>query len=259
MARQAGEKPPEDPALGGSSLYDDGAFFETYSRMERSQLGLEGAGEWHQLKKLFPADLTGASVLDLGCGYGWHCKYAEELGAAFVLGIDLSEKMIEAAKKKNAGRNISYARAGIEEYDYPTGRYDLVISNLALHYIEDIALVYRKVAATLKPCGIFILNMEHPVFTAGVNQDWIYGDDGKPLYWPVDGYFCPGARQVRFLGRRTVKQHHTLAQIAGGLLDAGFRITALEEAVPSAKALLRPEMQDELRRPMMLLIRAEKG
>ena len=34
--------------------YDDPVFFEKYSQMERSKKGLEGAGEWYELKKLIP-------------------------------------------------------------------------------------------------------------------------------------------------------------------------------------------------------------
>ena len=61
--------------------YDNEAFFQEYAKMARSQQGLAGAGEWHQLKPLFPP-LGDKSVLDLDCGYGWHCKFAVEQGAA---------------------------------------------------------------------------------------------------------------------------------------------------------------------------------
>lgn len=52
-----------------NTIYDDTDFFNAYATMARSQKGLEAAGEWHQLKLLFP-NLKGKSVLDLGCGYG---------------------------------------------------------------------------------------------------------------------------------------------------------------------------------------------
>lgn len=177
--------------------------------MPRSREGLSAAGEWHQLKPLFPS-VKGKKILDLGCGYGWHCKFAAEQGAAYVLGIDLSSKMIEEAKKRNAGEQIEYRVCGIDEYEYPENTWDCVISNLALHYIEDIELVFQKIHRTLKPDGIFLFNIEHPVFTAGVGQDWIYTDVGTPKYWPIDNYFFSGERKTHFLGCDVVKQHHTL-------------------------------------------------
>ena len=70
-----------------TSEYDNEHFFNEYAKMARGHQGLAGAGEWHQLKSLFPP-LEGKRVLDLGCGYGLHCKFASELGASQVLGID---------------------------------------------------------------------------------------------------------------------------------------------------------------------------
>ena len=87
--------------------YDNETFFEEYAKMTRSQQGLAGAGEWHMLQPLFQ-DLLGKRVLDLGCGYGWHCKYAVEQGAAQVLGIDISHKMLDKAQKRNADPKIEY-------------------------------------------------------------------------------------------------------------------------------------------------------
>ena len=131
-----------------------------------------------------------------------------------------------------------------------------MVSNLALHYIEDLNAMFEKVHRTLKKDGIFLFNIEHPVFTAGVGQDWAYGKDGTPLYWPIDQYFMPGERITHFLGCEVRKQHHTLTQILMGLLHSGFVLEAVEEAEPSVEMLDIPGMRDELRRPMMLLVRA---
>ena len=79
-------------------------------------------------------------------------------------------------------------------------------------------------------------------------QDWAYAEDGRPRYWPIDDYFMPGERKARFCGCEVAKQHHTLTQIAMGLL---------EEAVPPAEMMDVPGTEDELRRPMMLLIKAK--
>lgn len=238
--------------------YDNETFFEKYAQMPRSREGLSVAGEWHQLKLLFPP-LFEKTVLDLGCGYGWHCKYAAEQGAVHVLGIDISKKMIEEAKKRNPESHIEYRVCGMEEYEYPENAWDCVVSNLALHYVENIENIFQKVHRTLKQDGIFLFNIEHPVFTAGVGQDWIYTNEGKPQYWPVDDYFIPGERSTRFLGCDVVKQHHTLTQILMGLLNNGFELEVIEEAEPPVEMMDIPGMKDELRRPMMLLVRARKN
>ena len=54
----------------------------------------------------------------------------------------------------------------------------------------------------------------------------------------------------------TVKQHHTLTQIIMGLLNNGFELKVVEEAEPPKEMMDIPGMEDELRRPMMLLVKA---
>jgi ubiquinone/menaquinone biosynthesis C-methylase UbiE len=83
--------------------YDDKTFFDKYSKMDRSVKGLAGAGEWKTLEAMLPC-FTDQRVLDLGCGFGWHCQYAIEHGAKSVTGIDLSENMINVAREKTDKR-----------------------------------------------------------------------------------------------------------------------------------------------------------
>lgn len=236
--------------------YDDEIFFRQYADMPRSKKGLSAAGEWSQLRPLFPP-LQGKSVLDLGCGYGWHCAFAQQQGAVRVLGIDLSEKMIREARNRNSKNEIMYRVCGIEEYEYPENEWDCVVSNLALHYIEDLETVFGHVHRTLKGDGIFLFNIEHPVFTSAPGQEWVCTDSGEPQCWPVDDYFMPGKRVTRFLGCHVVKYHHTLTQILMGLLNTGFALEAVIEAQPSEEMMDIPGMKDEMRRPMMLLVRAK--
>jgi len=219
--------------------------------MTRSVQGLEGAGEWRQLKKLFP-DVRGCDVLDIGCGYGWHCAYAAQMGAEKVLGIDESRLMIAEARRRNAADRVEYRVCSLQEYDYAADSFDLVISNLVLHYVADIDAVYRDVYRALRPDGVFLFNIEHPVFTAGKGQ--VFSPDGT---WPVADYYYPGPRKTEFLGYTVMKQHHTLTQILTGLLNAGFRIEAVEEAMPPEE--WRAQMPEEMQRPMMLLVKARKG
>ena len=69
-------------------------------------------------------------------------------------------------------------------------------------------------------------------------------------------YFITGERNTHFLGCDVVKQHHTLTQIIMGLLNNGFELKVVEEAEPPKEMMDIPGMEDELRRPMMLLVKA---
>ena len=226
--------------------------------MTRSKEGLEGAGEWQALKKLLPC-FQGKRVLDLGCGYGWHCIYAAEQGAKSVTGIDISEKMLAVAREKTAFPNITYLRLPIEDADFPAGSFDVVISSLAFHYIADFDRLCKNIHTWLAHEGSFVFSIEHPVFTAQGRQEWIDDDLGNHLYWPVDGYFMEGRRESVFLGEQVVKYHRTIASYVDSLLQNGFALTSLVEPMPSEELLQIPGMTDELRRPMMLLLSARKS
>jgi len=94
--------------------YDDEHFFSAYEKMPRSVKGLEGAGEWHVLKALMP-ELRNKNVLDLGCGFGWHCRYVREQKASLVIGVDISEKMLQKARENTDDPLISYIKMPIEK------------------------------------------------------------------------------------------------------------------------------------------------
>lgn len=237
--------------------YDDPVFFEKYSHMLRSQQGLAGAGEWPALKRMLP-DFTGAHVLDLGCGYGWHCAYAAQQGAQRVLGVDLSEKMLETAREKNAGPAISYQCGAIEDLDFPDSSFDVVLSSLALHYVRDYGLVIQRIARWLRPGGWLVFSAEHPIFTAQGPQDWVYDAEGNISHFPVDHYFSEGERQAVFLGETVTKYHRTLTTYLNTLLANDLRIAQVVEPQPPQEMLDLPGMRDELRRPMMLLVSAQK-
>lgn len=238
--------------------YDNPDFFDAYSQMERSKKGLEGAGEWHALKKLLP-DFTGKTVLDLGCGYGWHCQYAVENGAEKVIGIDLSERMIEKAQEMNDSPKIRYHLMGMDEIDVLNETFDIVISSLALHYVPSFDEIAQKVHHCLKPTGDFVFSAEHPIFTAQGTEDWVYDQNEQPIYWPVDRYFDESIRETTFLGESVMKYHKTLTTYLDGLLTNGFQLTRIVEPMPAPEMLKASiEMRNELRRPMMLLVSAKK-
>lgn len=238
--------------------YDNDKFFEEYSNFPRSVEGLNAAGEWHELKKLLP-DFKGKRVLDIGCGFGWHCIYAAENGAKSVIGTDISEKMLDVAREKTTYKNVKYKKIAMEDMDFENESFDIVISSLAFHYTPDFEYMCKKISDFLTVGGNFVFSVEHPVFTAYGSQDWIYDKDGDIDHWPVDNYFLEGRREATFLGEQVIKYHKTMTTYVNTLLKYDFKITGLIEPQPSDELLDNvPQMKDELRRPMMLLVSAQK-
>ena len=237
--------------------YDNETFFQKYSQMTRSQQGLQGAGEWSELQKLLP-DFRGKRVLDLGCGYGWHCKYAADQGAASVLGTDLPEKMLQKAGQLNPAPQITYQRAAMEDLRFAAGSFEVVLSSLAFHYVEAFGPLVERIYRWLTPGGDFVFSVEHPVFTAYGSQDWYYNEKGEILHFPVDNYYYEGQREAIFLGEKVVKYHRTLTTYLDTLLRAGFELCRIVEPQPPENMMDLPGMKDEMRRPMMLLVSARK-
>ncbi|MYL45722.1 methyltransferase domain-containing protein [Virgibacillus halodenitrificans] len=238
--------------------YDNPNFFYAYEQMPRSIKGLEGAGEWHILRELMP-DLKDRNVLDLGCGFGWHCRYAGEQEASSVVGVDLSENMIQRAREITSDPLISYVKAPIEDFAFSESQFDVVISSLAFHYIEPFKSICEKVYDSLRSGGSFVFSVEHPIFTSRKEQDWYYDEHGDRLHWPVDNYQKEGVREAVFLNENVIKYHRTISTYLNDLLDAGFIINTVKESFPSDEMLKNdPQMEDENRRPMFLMISASK-
>ncbi|MFJ9462329.1 class I SAM-dependent methyltransferase [Viridibacillus arvi] len=238
--------------------YDEPKFFSAYEQMPRSVDGLEAAGEWHILKTLLP-DLQNKRVLDLGCGFGWHCRFAREQQASSVIGVDLSEKMLEKAREKTDDPSITYIQESIEDIQFSDAQFDIVISSLAFHYIQSFNTICQKVYDYLEDGGAFVFSVEHPIFTSRSEQDWYVDQEGNRLHWPVDNYQFEGLRETSFLNESVQKYHRTISTYMNDLINAGFSISAVKESTPSEEMLKNiPEMHDENRRPMFLMIAATK-
>ena len=97
-----------------------------------------------------------------------------------------------------------------------------------------------------------------PVFTAYGTQDWHYNEKGEILHFPVDNYYYEGKRTAVFLGEKVTKFHRTLTTYLNTLLSNGFIINHIVEPQPPENMMDIPGMQDEMRRPMMLIVSANK-
>jgi SAM-dependent methyltransferase len=239
------------------NIYDDPRFFAGYSRLGRSVEGLDGAAEWPALRAMLP-NLHGLRVVDLGCGFGWFCRWARAAGADLVLGLDLSQKMLARAAAETADRAVLYVRADLERLGLAAASFDLAYSSLALHYVVDLAGLLAAVHRALAPGGHFVFSAEHPIYTAPTRPQWASGPDGRKT-WPIDGYLVEGPRTTDWLAPGVVKQHRTLGTTLNLLIGCGFVIDRVEEWSPTDRQIAaRPSLAEERERPMFVLVGARR-
>lgn len=240
------------------NVYDRDDFFAAYARLPRSVDGLDGAPEWPTLRALLP-DVAGADVVDLGCGYGWFCRWAAGAGARSVLGVDLSARMLERAAADTADERIAYRRADLEQLELPVGGFDLAYSSLTFHYVVGLDRLLGVVAAALRPGGWLVCSVEHPVCTAPRRPGFVAAADGRPV-WPLDAYGDEGERVTDWLAPGVVKQHRTTETYLRVLRRAGFALADLAEWSPSADQIAaHPDWAAEAERPYFLLLAARRS
>ncbi|RFU49267.1 bifunctional 2-polyprenyl-6-hydroxyphenol methylase/3-demethylubiquinol 3-O-methyltransferase UbiG [Paraburkholderia sp. DHOC27] len=237
------------------NIYDDPDFFSGYSQLPRQVQGLEGAPEWPAIRAMLP-ELSGKRVVDLGCGFGWAARWVRGQGAASVLGLDLSQKMIERARADTVDSAIEYRIADLDTLALPEAAFDLAYSALTFHYVQDFARLVRVIRKALVPTGHFVFTIEHPIFMAAAHPHWISDEDGRKT-WPVNGYAIEGERRTNWFAEGVLKYHRRLGTTLNALIDAGFQIGRVEEFAPTPEQITQtPQLSEELERPMMLLVSA---
>ena len=239
------------------NIYDKPEFFTGYSQLGRSLHGLAGAAEWPAIRAMLP-DLRDLRVVDLGCGFGWFARWARENGAAQVLGLDLSEKMIARARQETEAPSVEYKIADLEHLVLPEASFDFAYSSLAFHYIEDFDRLVRTIHSSLLPGSHFVFTIEHPVYMAPTNPGWSTDAEGRRI-WPLDRYSAEGKRVTDWLAKGVVKYHRTLGTTLNTLISAGFSIRRVQEWSPTAAEIARnPDLAEEVDRPMMMLVAAQR-
>jgi ubiquinone/menaquinone biosynthesis C-methylase UbiE len=242
------------------NIYDDPVFFAGYKELRTKGTGLNEVLEQPALMKLLPESLVGLNVLDIGCGFGDFARKARALGAGRVLGIDVSELMLNNARQYTEDEAIKYQQIGVEELELIEEKFDLVVSSLALHYVRDYQSAIHNIYGLLRSGGHFVFSVEHPICTALPQQQWHTTPDGTPLHWPVDRYHEETARHTRWFVDDVIKYHRSVGSYVNGLLDVGFRLMRLEEPRPLPEAVqANPALALHERRPPFLLLATKKN
>ncbi|MEO1286269.1 MAG: methyltransferase domain-containing protein [Chloroflexota bacterium] len=239
----------------GHDFYDEEAVFERYIKGRERQYTPNDTIEYPSLMAVI-GDYQSLDILDLGCGDG---RFGIELlngGCSSYTGIEASSRMVELAKTALVDKGVVHHRT-IEAWDYSVAHYDLVVSRLALHYVDNIETVFQTIYHALKPDGRFIFTVEHPVLTS--HNESLEKLGGLRLNWIVDNYFVRGERNIRWMGSEVVKYHRTIEDYFSTLQSVGFKIEHLREPAPERSLIDDDALYERRKRiPLFLLLSARK-
>lgn len=246
--------------MAKQNIYDNETFFEGYKSLRDREVNANVLFEIPTLLSLLP-DLKNRRVLDLGCGFGEHCKEYIDKGASRVVGVDISEKMLQVAREENSDPNIEYINIPMEDIGTIGETFDVVISSLAIHYIEDFDSVVRAVYSLLSDGGIFIFSQEHPMNTcySGGFQRWTLDENGRKIHANIANYCVEKGYDFYWFVDGVVHYHRMFSTVINTLADSGFRIEKVVEPYPDEALLAKyPDYYDNLHKPDFLFVKSVK-
>jgi len=239
----------------GESFYDQPDVFDRYVQ-HRTKIDNPNQVIEAPIIVAMIGDPKGKDVLDIGCGYGEMARYLVKNKVASYLGIDPSSRMIEHARQQLDHPLVRFQSGQAESMSLESNRYDLVIARLVFHYVENLLPVFEQVYDSLRPDGIFIFSVEHPVMTALMDKAKA---GSKKDNWRVGAYFKEGPRMHHWMGSVVTKYHKTIEEYFTILRQSGFTIQELREGRPERQHFSQEkEFNRRLDLPRYLILKASK-
>lgn len=244
------------------NIYDNEDFFENFKDIRSNEINFNDCIETPILLALLP-ELRGKTILDIGCGMGQHAKQYSDMGAEFVLGIDISEKMLEYAANHNFAENITYRNLAMEDIRELKQQFDVVTSSLAFDYAEDLNELMKDIYSVMKDDARFVFSISHPMATAydGQYPRYTRSEQGERLYANINNYFVEGQRKITWVVDDYELYHRTFSSILNAIIKAGLIVEECQESYVSEELRKRyPDRFDgTIHRPDFLFFRCRKA
>jgi ubiquinone/menaquinone biosynthesis C-methylase UbiE len=107
-------------------------------------------------------NVAGLAIADIGCGTGRHAIRLAQAGAR-VYGLDFSSRMMELARHKAKGLDITFQHHDLTTaLPFPADRFDRVVCGLVLDHIPDLENLFREMHRICKPSGFVVISVMHP-------------------------------------------------------------------------------------------------
>jgi SAM-dependent methyltransferase len=200
-------------------------------------------------------EVSGARVIDVGCGEGRFSRMLGERGATCI-GIDPTRPLLHAARDRGG---MSPVRAVAESMPLRDAQFDLAITYITLVDIEHYREAIAEMARVLRPAGrVVAVNIGFVSASAGPNGGWIRDDAGEPLYVPIDRYGDEWSQVYEWSGIRIRNWHRPIGAYMSAYLRAGLILRRFMEPTPPESLRTNPDVDRAARVPWFNVMVWEK-
>lgn len=241
-----------------NNIYDHPDFFESYKKKRQNDLSYNEVIEMPEVKRAMPV-IKGKAVLDIGCGMGNLIQYILDYEPARVVGIDQSQNMISECRKHFNNEQLDLHCTNFMDFKCEE-TFDVIVSSLVLHYIEDFNLCCQKISELLSKDGTLLFTMEHPIQTATMDPE-VKKEDSDGVYLRMEHYFDETSRTSYWLDQNVKKYHHTIETIFNNLIQHGLEIQYVKDLGQSEEVFqyFDEKQINKLKQfPPFLMVKAKK-
>jgi ubiquinone/menaquinone biosynthesis C-methylase UbiE len=198
----------------------------------------------------------GKKILEVGCGTGLYARRLLKKGAK-VYGIDISEAMLEIARKEV--KKAEFKLASVEKIPYKSGSFDIVLAPLMLGYLPKWGKAFKEISRVLKPKGVFIFSVDNPIFSVRKK----IRVKGKK-YYVFGDYFREGKKYNIWYKRALIVKvplyPRTYETIINDILMNGFEITGYKDSkpLPQSKKFWPNEYKKLMKMSVFCVFRCKK-
>jgi tRNA (mo5U34)-methyltransferase len=150
--------------------------------------------KWKHIAPALPADLTGASVLDVGCNGGFHSIELKKRGASRVLGIDVCDRYLDQARfaSQTLGLDIEFLKLSVYDVDSIADQFDFVLFMGVFYHLRYPLYALDKVIKKVKGNLIFQTMIRGALASPELNEDYhfwnteVFNSTGFPSMYFIE-------------------------------------------------------------------------
>ena len=186
--------------------------------------------KWMQIAQVFPQDLGGATVLDIGCNAGFYCLELKKRGAGRVLGVDVDDRYLSQARfaAEVLGLDVEFRKYSVYDVDQIAGQFDIVLFMGVFYHLRYPLYALDKIITKVRSRLVFQTMIRGPLVTPPLSNDY--------HFWNRDIFESPGFPGMYFIENKYAGDPTNWWIPNHGGMEAMLRSSGLEiESHPEAE------------------------